>query len=90
MFIERPFLAKVFPKCNRKDKNFNDCCIKAVLTSVALLTNAYPEYNLPSLNPLEIPAFPLSSNSADVISGDIYLTNCKIYGITEMTIEKFE
>lgn len=84
------FLASFFKKCNRKDLDFMECCIKASADGFAHLTKAIPEYGLPNLNPMVVPIFPISVDSNGNVSTDPNFTNCEIYGLTNIQVKRFE
>ncbi|KAJ3651195.1 hypothetical protein Zmor_017248 [Zophobas morio] len=48
-------LPPTFKKCNRNQKDFNECLSKAVKDAIEQLNRPFRDEGLPSLEPLEIP-----------------------------------
>lgn len=83
-------LASNFKKCSKKDPTFSECCKNAANNGIAQLTKAFPELNFAAIDPLEINELDIAPGSKNVVALNQKFTNCKIYGISKGTFNKFE
>ncbi|KAJ3651196.1 hypothetical protein Zmor_017248 [Zophobas morio] len=59
-------LPPTFKKCNRNQKDFNECLSKAVKDAIEQLNRPFRDEGLPSLEPLEIPELTVGAGTGAV------------------------
>ncbi|RZC33339.1 JHBP domain containing protein [Asbolus verrucosus] len=76
-----------FKKCDRRRPDLHECVLQ---TSRQVLPQlARPSFDLPNLDPLEIPQITIKSGGGSVAVDQTY-RNCKMYGLLGVKIERFE
>ncbi|KAJ3664931.1 hypothetical protein Zmor_000463 [Zophobas morio] len=63
---EQNFPASSFPKCNRKQADFNDCLSNAVAVTFRQLKQPHPEVGLPNFEPLTLPQVNIAAGTTAV------------------------
>lgn len=83
-------LASQFKKCNRKHDDFQTCLKNASNDGIAQLTKAFPEINLPNVDPLEIAVLNIAPGAKGVVALEQKYRNCKVYGLSKAIFDKME
>ncbi|KAJ3651198.1 hypothetical protein Zmor_017250 [Zophobas morio] len=82
-------LPPTFKKCNRSQKDLNECLSKAVKDAIQQLTRPFREVGLPSLEPLEIPQLTIAAGTGALGLAQNF-KNMKVYGFSKPEATKFE
>lgn len=89
-FFFKFVIASNFKKCNRKDADFQQCCLNAANNGLSQLTKPFPELNLPNVDPLEIKVLNIEPGATGVVALTQKFHDCKMVGISKSILDKFE
>ncbi|KAK5638509.1 hypothetical protein RI129_012804 [Pyrocoelia pectoralis] len=70
-------LLRQFQICKRSDPQLNDCLKSAIQQSINILKNGLPQYNIPSMNPINIPKWTMPKGG--ILSYEQKYTNIELH-----------
>ncbi|XP_056641288.1 uncharacterized protein LOC130447991 isoform X3 [Diorhabda sublineata] len=82
-------IPEYLPRCNRYDKNLNDCLLTATETMKPYLRKGIPELKIPPFEPFIIPEINLEQGTS-ALNFKATLINTEIYGLTDYTFTRFD
>lgn len=83
-------LATNFKKCSKNDAGFQACLVNSANHGISQLTKAFPELNIPNVDPLEVPVLNIGSGTKGVVAVEQKYKNCKVTGISKLKFDKLE
>ncbi|CAH1382301.1 unnamed protein product, partial [Tenebrio molitor] len=81
-------LAANFKKCNRKEPKWKECVFEATIDGLPQLTKPFPEVNIPTVDPLEVPEINIEGSGRVAVNQ--HFSNVKIFGLSTVKVDKFE
>lgn len=80
--------ASSFTKCDKTDKNFQNCILKAVTNALHQMDKPFKEVGLPNMEPLKVPFLKIGAGNGAVNFEQKY-KNLRISGFTKTECSKF-
>ncbi|KAK4879327.1 hypothetical protein RN001_007473 [Aquatica leii] len=80
-----------FPEpCRKSESDYTACALKGINKLGPYLLKGVPKYNIPKLDPLEIPLMIINRTLNDFLSIESIIKNIKIYGLASTYINDFK
>ncbi|KAF5285656.1 hypothetical protein FQR65_LT13086 [Abscondita terminalis] len=83
--------AEYFPEpCRKSESDYTACALKGINKLAPYLLKGIPKYNIPKLDPLEIPLMTVNRTLNEFLSIEAVMKNIKVYGFAGIFLNDFK